>query len=150
MKNAIGMLVALCVMLGGGAFAGEKGTPAEAEALVKKAILFMKANGTDKAFALFNDPQGPFVDRDLYIFVYDMTGKCVAHGQNPKMIGMALSDLADADNKRFVKQRIEIARISGNGWQRYKFSNPITRKIESKTAYIEKWDDFIVGSGAYQ
>ena len=66
-------------------FAAEFGTPAEAEAMVKKAVAEIKANGKDKAFAEFNNPKGKFTDRDLYITVYDMNGKCLSHGANPKM-----------------------------------------------------------------
>jgi len=66
------------------------------------------------------------------------------------MIGKDLIELTDADGKFFVKERIEIAKTKGKGWQNYKFSNPSTKKIEDKTAYIEKYEDFIVGSGAYK
>ncbi|NTW58626.1 MAG: histidine kinase [Nitrospirae bacterium] len=150
MKRIVGMLVVVSLLVVSGAFAADKGTPAEAEALVKKAIAFYKANGKDKAFAEFSNQKGQFIDRDLYIFAYDMTGKCVAHGQNAKQIGKDLSDLTDPDGKPFVKERIEIAKTKGKGWQTYKFSNPTNKKIEDKTAYIEKVDDFIIGSGAYK
>ena len=150
MKKVLGMLVVMSLLLVSSVFAGDKGTPAEAEALVKKAVAFMKANGKDKAFAEFGNPKGQFVDRDLYIFVYDMSGKCVAHGQNPKQVGKDLSDLTDPDGKPFVKERIEIAKTKGSGWQDYKFSNPTTKKVEPKRAYIEKYEDLIVGSGAYK
>ena len=150
MKKMLGMMIVAGLLLTGTAFAADKGTPAEAEALVKKAIAFIKANGKDKAFTEFTNQKGQFVDRDLYIFVYDMGGKVLAHGQNPKMIGKDLSDLTDSSGKAFVKERIEIARTKGKGWQNYKFSNPLTKKIEDKTAYIEKYEDVIVGSGAYK
>jgi signal transduction histidine kinase len=144
------MMVVLSLLLVSAAFAADKGTPTEAEALVKKAVAFIKANGKDKAFAEFGNPKGQFVDRDLYIFAYDMTGKCVAHGQNPKQVGKDLSDLTDPDGKAFVKERIEIAKTKGSGWQDYKFSNPTNKKVEQKRAYIEKYEDLIVGSGAYK
>jgi signal transduction histidine kinase len=150
MKKVIGMLVVMSLLLVSSVFAADKGTPAEAEALVKKAVAFIKANGKDKAFAEFGNPKGQFVDRDLYIFVYDMTGKCVAHGQNPKQVGKDLSELTDPDGKPFVKERIEIAKTKGHGWQDYKFSNPTNKKIEPKRAYVEKYEDLIVGSGAYK
>jgi cytochrome c len=150
MKRIVGMMVVLSLLLVSAAFAADKGTTAEAEALVKKAVAFIKANGKDKAFAEFGNPKGQFVDRDLYIFVYDMTGKCVAHGQNPKQVGKDLSDLTDPDGKAFVKERIEIAKTKGSGWQDYKFSNPTNKKVEQKRAYIEKYEDLIVGSGAYK
>jgi signal transduction histidine kinase len=132
------------------AVAAEFGTPAESEALVKKAIAEIKANGKDKAFAEINNTKGKFTDRDLYIFVYDMNGKCVAHGFNQKMIGKDLVDMQDPDGKFYVKERIEISKTKGKGWQDYKFTNPVTKKVENKTAYIEKIDDLIVGSGAYK
>ena len=132
------------------AVAAEFGTPAEAEALVKKAVAEIKVSGKDKAFAEINNTKGKFTDRDLYVFVYDMSGKCVAHGFNQKMIGKDLVDMQDPDGKFYVKERIEISKTKGKGWQDYKFTNPISKKVENKTAYIEKVDDLIVGSGAYK
>jgi signal transduction histidine kinase len=126
------------------------GTPAEAESMVKKAIAFYKANGQDKAFTEVNNTKGQFTKDDLYVFVYDIKGKCVAHGFNQKMIGKELIDLKDADNKFFVKERIEIAKTKGKGWQDYMFTNPTTKKLEHKTAYVEKVDDYIFGCGAYK
>ena len=128
----------------------EFGTASEAEAMVKKATAYIKANGKDKAFAEVGNPKGQFVDRDLYIFVYDLNGKCLAHGANAKMVGKDLADMKDSDGKSYVKERIEIAKTKGKGWQDYKFTNPISKKIESKTAYIEKLDDLIVGCGVYK
>ena len=56
----------------------------------------------------------------------------------------------DADGKLFVKERIEIARTMGKGWQDYKSINPTTQKTEKKTAYIEVCDNLIVAAGAYK
>jgi cytochrome c len=132
------------------AVAAEFGTAAEAVAMVKKAIAEIKTVGKEKAFAEIANPKGKFIDRDLYIFVYDITGKCVAHGFNQKMIGKDLVEMKDPDGKFYVKERIEIAKTKGKGWQDYKFTNPISKKIEHKSAYIEKIDDLIVGCGIYK
>lgn len=132
------------------ALASEFGTPAQAEAMVKKAVGFIKANGKEKGLAEVSNPKGKFVDRDLYVFVYDMNGKCLAHGANQKMIGKDLSDQKDVDGKAYVKERVEIAKTKGKGWQDYKFPNPLSKKIEQKTAYVEKLEDYIVGCGAYK
>jgi signal transduction histidine kinase len=131
-------------------YAAEFGTAGEAEAMVKKAIALIKADGKDKAFGEISNPKGKFVDRDLYIFVYDMNGKCVAHGFNQKMIGKDLFEMKDSDGKFYVKERVEIAKTEGKGWQDYKFTNPLSKKIEQKTAYIERADDLIVGCGVYK
>ena len=81
----IAAVVAWVLAVGlGTAFAADAGTKDEAVAMVKKAVDFIKANGADKAYAEFSNPKGQFVDRDLYITIYDMNGKCLAHGANAK------------------------------------------------------------------
>jgi len=143
--SALFLLAGLCALI-----AAEKGTTSEAEAMVKKAVAYYKANGKDKAFAEFSNPKGQFVDRDLYVFVYDLTGKCVAHGANQKMIGIDLIEMKDPDGKQYVKERIDIVKTKGKGWQDYKYPNPVSKKIEQKSAYLEKLDDFVIGCGAYK
>jgi signal transduction histidine kinase len=117
--------------------------------MVKKAVALIKANGAEKAYAEFSNPKGPFVDRDLYVVVYDMTGKCLAHGANAKMIGRDLIDNKDVDGKEFVKERVEMMKKQASGWQDYKFRNPTTNQIEPKAMYIERLNDVIVGCGVY-
>jgi cytochrome c len=129
--------------------AADVGTKDEATAMVKKAIGFLKTNGVDKAYAEISNPKGQFIDRDLYVVVYDMNGKCVAHGANPKMIGRDLIDNKDVDSKEFVKERVEMMKKQASGWQDYKFRNPTTNQIEPKSMYIERVNDVIVGCGVY-
>jgi cytochrome c len=129
--------------------AGDTGTKDEAVAMVKKALEFIKANGNDKAFAEFNNPKGPFVDRDLYVVVYDMNGKCLAHGANQKMVGRDLIDNKDVDGKEFMKERVEMMKSQSSGWQNYKFRNPVSNQIEPKAMYLERSGDLIVGCGVY-
>jgi len=129
-----------------------KGTAAEATAMVEKAIAYIKKNGREKAFAEFNNAQGQFTDRDLYVVVYDMKGKVLSHGANPKMIGKDVIDLRDVDGKYFVKERVEMMSKGPNakGWQDYKFMNPVSRQIEPKSMYLQRMDDMIVGCGIYK
>jgi signal transduction histidine kinase len=153
MKKLIAMMIGvgfLVLTAGTITSAAEFGTAAEAEALVKKAVQLIKAEGKEKAFAEISNPKGKFVDRDLYIFVYDMDGKCVAHGFNQKMIGKELIEIKDSDGKLYVKERVEIAKTKGKGWQDYKFTDPITKKIEPKSAYVERLENLIVGCGVYK
>jgi len=140
-----------CVLALGGsmALAAETGTKDEATAMVKKAIGLIKASGPEKAYAEFSNPKGAFVDRDLYVVVYDMNGKCLAHGANQKMIGRDLIDNKDVDGKEFVKERVEMMKKQATGWQDYKFRNPTSNQIEPKSMYIERVNDVIVGCGVY-
>ena len=132
------------------ALAADVGTKDEATAMAKKAIGFIKTNGADKAYAEISNPKGQFVDRDLYVVVYDMNGKCLAHGANAKMIGRDLIDNKDVDGKEFVKERVEMMKKQASGWQDYKFRNPTTNQIEPKAMYIERVNDVIVGCGIYK
>lgn len=121
----------------------------DAEAIVAKAV---KAVAADRANTLkeitAKDPK--WVDRDLYAVVYDMSGKCMAHGQNPKQVGKDLIDMADADGKEFVKERVALAKSKGKFWQDYKFTDPVTKKVLPKSAYCEKAGDVIVCAGVYK
>jgi cytochrome c len=123
---------------------------ANATAMVKKAVAYIKENGKEKAFADFNNPTGNFTKGELYIFVSDMQGKMVAHGVNAKLIGKNLIDLKDADGKLFVKEYTDLAKTKGNGWVDYKWVNPSTKAIDNKSTYVEKIDDLVVGAGIYK
>ncbi len=131
--------------------AADKGTTAEAEALVKKAVTFYKANGKDKAYAAFNDTKGGYVDRDLYLFCFDFNGVSVAHGANAKLIGKNLIDMADIDGNKMIAAMTNIAKTKGKGWHDYKFSNPVSKENEKKSAYVEKFDEDVwCAAGVYK
>ncbi|MEI7671182.1 MAG: cache domain-containing protein [Syntrophales bacterium] len=150
MKKAIALGVIMSFLVCGLAPAAEKATSAEAEAFVKRAVAFFQENGKEKAFAEFSKPGGKFNDRELYIYVYDMSGKCLAHGLNQKMIGKDLIDIKDPDGKEFNRELIETAKTKGKGWVTFKFTNPLTKKIQDKLGYVEKAQDVVIGSGIYK
>lgn len=133
------------------AVAADKGSAAEAVAMTQKAVALIKTSGKDKAFAEIADPANKtFHDRDLYIYVYDMNGITLAHGNNPKMIGKNLIDLKDNEGKEVIKALITTAKGPGKGWVDFKWPNPVTKAVENKSGYIEKVDNMIVGSGIYK
>jgi cytochrome c len=72
------------------ALAAGGATKDEAVAMVQKAIAAIKTEGVEKAYAEISGPQGPFVDRDLYIVVYRMDGLVLAHGADKTRIGVDL------------------------------------------------------------
>jgi signal transduction histidine kinase len=130
--------------------AGGNATAADATAMVKKGVAFIKANGKDKGYAEITSKGGQFTDRDLYLTVYGMDGVVRAHGANEKMVGKNLIDLKDVDGKAFVKERVELASSKPTFWQDYKFTNPVSKKIEPKSMYCERLDDTIVCGGIYK
>ena len=137
-------------LMAGGALAADQGSAAEAEAMAKKAVAFIKANGPEKAADEFTNGKG-FKDRDLYISYLDFTGKMLAHGSNPKLVGKDLIDLKDPEGKFMVKMAIEVAKTKGHGWtENYKFKNPTTDKLQEKAMYVERVGDSYVGVGIYK
>jgi cytochrome c len=150
MRKGTIFIAVTAILIGAYLNLGAAGTKDEAQTMVKKAIEYYKANGKTKAFAEISNKKGQFVKDDLYVFVYDMNGVCVAHGFNDKQIGKNLIEVKDPDGKFYVKDRIALAKGTGSGWQDYKYTNPTTFKVESKTAYIEKIDNYIFGCGAYK
>ena len=153
MKRKYGM--AMAVMMGaalvcGGAWAQEHASAKEAEAMVKKGVAFVKANGKDKGYAEITSKQSQFKDRDLYLVVYGLDGKVWAHGANEKMVGRVLIDLKDVDGKEFVRERTEMGKAKTTFWQDYKFTNPVSKKVEPKSMYCERLDETVVCGGIYK
>ncbi len=150
MKNILTAILAGLFMVSF-AFAGG-GTADEAKALVEKAVGFVKTNGNEKAFAEFSNPKGKFVDRDLYIWVADLkaNAKCLAHGANEKLIGKELIEFKDSDGKMFIQEIVSGAKSKGSGWVDYKWTNPVSKKIEPKSVYFQKLDNLVVACGCYK
>jgi len=151
MKQSICLTALACALvISFAAQAETKATAADATAMVKKGVAFIKANGKDKGYAEISNKDGQFVSNDLYLTVYGLDGTVRAHGANAKMIGKNLIDLKDIDGKEFVKERVELAKAKGTFWQDYKFTNPVTKKIEPKSMYCEKLEDMAVCGGIYK
>ena len=128
--------------------APDRATLEEAKAMVKKAREYIRKNGREKAFAEIDKRDGMFVDRDIYIYVYDKDLKNLAHGGNARLIGKNLAEMRDPDGKYVNKGLLEVAE-KGGGTFTFKFLNPASNKIETKTGYAEMEGDLMVGSGVY-
>ena len=148
--HLVAAATALSLLVAGVAHAADGATQAEATAMVKKGIAFIKTNGKDKGHAEISNKSGQFIDRDLYLVVYGLDGVVRAHGANEKMVGKNLIDLKDVDGKAFVKERVELGKTKVSFWQDYKFTNPESKKIEPKTMYCERLEQTVVCGGIYK
>ncbi len=148
----ISLLVMTALLATSAYAANERASADDCVALVKKAVAYVKANGKDKAFAEFNNPKGQFIDRNLYIFVYDLNGVnlAIGNGNASKMVGKNLLDMRDAEGTYIIKGFIQTVKTKNQGWFDYKWPNPVTNAIEEKSSYIEKVDDYMVGAGIYK
>jgi cytochrome c len=145
------MITAAVLAFAGEASATELGSRDEAVAMVKRVEAMFAKDGADATFKAVSDQSvTAFHDRDLYPFVYDMSGTCVAHGARPALIGKNLYDLKDQDGKYLIREIIDLANGPGSGWVNYKWPNLVTNKIEDKTSYVEKMGSYFVGVGVYR
>ncbi|GAB6094344.1 cache domain-containing protein [Desulfatiferula olefinivorans] len=133
------------------------GTAEEAEAIVNKALAYVKANGVDKAVETFNQKESEYVSGDLYVFMFRVSETpgarvvTLAHPVNPGLIGKDLYDLKDPNGYQFMAAMAKKAMEDKGGWVHYKWSNPLTRKIGEKSSFVmPAGPDVFVGCGIYK
>jgi cytochrome c len=136
---------------GGGAAksSGERGTPAEAKAMLEKAAEHYKSVGREQALADFNAKKPPFFDRDLYVACMDSKHVIVANGGYPQLVGTSADAWRDADGKAMGKAVSDATSSNGEGSVEYRWYNPVSGKIEPKVGFVQKIGDDILLVGAY-
>lgn len=148
MKRLIA-LAAMC-MIGAPALASE---PNEKDAIgmTEKGAAFVKANGKDEMMKRIAAKDPEFCQGNLYIGMRDIkTGIMLAHPYNPSIVGKDLTDVPDANGKKYRRDIIELAAAKGKGWVDYQYKNPSTGKIEPKTTYVMKVNDVVLETGIYK
>ncbi len=119
--------------------------------MVKRAVAYLRKQGPARALADFSDPNGGFVEGDLYIVVLDTKGVVRANGGNRAVIGNNDWDITDADGKKHTQELIATGRERGLGWVDYRWPNPKKGgKVELKSTYCELAGDLVVGCGVYR
>ncbi|MGO3933135.1 cache domain-containing protein [Rhodopseudomonas pseudopalustris] len=149
-STLISFAAVAALAMAGLAYAGDGASKDDAVAMVKKAVVFIKEQGPDKAYPEISNKTGQFVDRDLYVVVYQLDGKVLAHGANEKFVGKDMIEAQDVDGKLYVKERVELAAKQPSFWQDYKFVNPVSKKVEPKQMYCERLDNSAVCAGVYK
>lgn len=143
---------ALICGIAGPAFAQTKD---QAQAFVKQAVAFAKKNGKDKLLEEVRMGSGQFhfqkgKNNDLYIFVYDLEGKVVAHGVRAELTGVNRWSAKDPDGRPWIQEWTKLVKEKGSGWQEYKELNPSQgNKIMKKVSFVELFDGVVIGCGVY-
>ena len=144
-------LVLCCagVLLARPALAADAATPAEAKALAEKAAAHFKAVGPEKAIADFNDPAGGFVDRELFVVVYDPDNKIVGSYGVPALRGKDATALKDVEGKEFGNAIVAQAKTQTAGWVEYRMTNPATKKVGLKRSWVIGVGGYVLFVGAF-
>lgn len=129
------------------AHAAEYGTAAEAKALLDAAVVEVKADPA-AAIAKFNDPDGKFRDRDLYVFCANVSdGVLIAH---PSLVGTDLRTIKDVTGDPFGAAIMDEAREGEITEVDYMWPRPGTEEPVRKNSYVIRLDDLVCGVGYYQ
>jgi len=137
------------LVLAGAVMADEtRGTAAEAQAMVARAIAAYDAQGK-AAFAAMNPPGTEFRDRDLYVFVVGPDNRTLVNGQDASRVGRDLAQTVDPGGKAFGKEIIEKADENGT-WVDYAWRDPLTETVVQKSSWVVRHDGYIFGCGIYK
>jgi polar amino acid transport system substrate-binding protein len=126
-------------------------SPEKLVAFVEKAYEYAQENGKESSLAEFNNPNGRFVDGELYIFAYDSAGNTLALPFQPDLLGKNRLNATDIHGTPFIKELIGAAH-SGGGFVHYLYPDPADNfTVKSKLSYAILVDqDWIIGAGIYE
>lgn len=142
----------LCLAFAGGSVsAAVEPMEKDAIAMAERGAAFMKAHGKEEMMKKITAKDPDFVQGSLYVDMRDIkTGIVLAHPINPSIVGKDLTDVPDANGKKYRREIIELAQKQGKGWVDYQYKNPTSGKIEPKTTYILRVNDVVLEAGIYK
>jgi signal transduction histidine kinase len=144
-------VVATALTLSCAAAIASEPTEKDAIAMAERGAAMVKAKGKDEVMKRITAKDPEFVQGSLYIDMRDVkTGIVLAHPYNPSIVGKDLTDVPDANGKKYRREIIELAAAKGKGWVDYQYKNPTTGKIEPKTTYILLVDGVVLEAGLYK
>lgn len=130
-------------------FSLRQGTADEAFDMVKKAIALYRIAGMEILQRITADAEKQFSDRDMYVFAFDRLGQYRAFAGNEAKLEVNLFKVPGLDGKKLVEEAFALP--AKGGWVDYSIENPVTKKVEWKSSYIERVsEDIVIGCGVYK
>ena len=127
-----------------------RGTADEAYAMVQRGFDLVKKVGLRAATTQFNDPHGPYISRDLYLFVFDRRGVYKVFSSTPGNVGKRVHEIRGLDGDHVIREGFGAAE-RGGGWIDYEVDNPVTDMVDLKTSYILPLsEDLLIGCGVFK
>jgi hypothetical protein len=129
--------------------AGENGSPAEAKAMLERAVDALKADKSN-ALNMFNERSEGFGDRDLYVYCGGADGNFTAHYKE-SLRGESLKGLKDKAGKAFGEDIYAVAEPGKFAEVEYQWYQPGTENVLiDKVAFVTKEGDEICAVGYYK
>ena len=148
----IGVVFVVALTLSTAAIAqqGQFGTPAEAKAMLEKAVAAVKADKA-KALAMFNKGEGGFKDRDLYPFCFNTDDGKVTATLTASVIGQDVRTINDKTGKAFGEEMYKVVKEGTIAEVSYLWPRPGTDTTPvQKVSFITKVGDQGCGVGYYK
>ena len=117
---------------------------------VEEAYEYANINGKEVALREFNDPNGQFIDGELYIFAYDLEGNTLSLPFQPEIVGTNRWNNTDSSGTAYIQDVISTAQ-SGGGFTTYQYADPADNfTVKQKLSYVMMLDqDWLIGAGIY-
>jgi hypothetical protein len=133
--------------LSSAASAQQSGTADNAKALLAKAAIAVKADEAG-ALARFDNPNGGYKDRDLYVFCFDRRSGVLLAGQ-PTTKGKDVRTLIDPTGKRVGQEMFANVKDDDVIIVDYLFPKPNSTVPVAKESFVEGLGDVACGVGYY-
>jgi methyl-accepting chemotaxis protein len=129
-----------------------QGSSDEAKAMTDAAVALIDREGIEAAALQLHDDNGPFIDRDLYVFVLDRAGRYLAMGADPSRVKTVAPAIATHEGGLLTEALWAVGDARpGGGWVDYTLSDPGTLASVVKTAFVRKTSgELLVGCGVYK
>jgi cytochrome c len=134
---------------GAALFAADRGTPAQARAMLQQATAHYKSVGRKQALADFTAKKAPFSDGDLYVVCISSEHIVVANGGFPDHVGTPGDLMKDLDGMGVAEAAWQITSSTGQGTVRYRWLNPATHIMEIKMTFFARVGTDVCGVGVY-
>lgn len=130
---------------------GMSRTPEELVRFVKTAYQYALENGKISALDEFNNKTGRFIDAELYIFSYDISGNTLALPFQPELLRSNRWNTTDPNGVAFIQQIVQTAQLGG-GFVRYSYADPQDNfEVKTKVSYVMLVDaSWLIGAGIYE
>jgi signal transduction histidine kinase len=124
--------------------------------LVEDAAGIMEKQGAE-AFKRFGAKGSRWLNKDYYLFVYDLEGTCLFHPISPELVGKNLIRFKDMNGKPVIRLITDVGRKAqrdAGGWGFYLWEEGTQFVPRWKSSYIRKVigpDNriYLIGSGSY-
>lgn len=114
------------------------GSTDEARAMVERGLHRIAEVGLTQALAEFNQPHGPYRERDLYIFCLDSEGCYLALSLKPSLVGHRFQDtpgLPISATERFLAQARAVL-ANGPGWVEFDGGEGTVQRYTQRTVWV--------------